>query len=44
LRDGEQVATKLGELGFESGAFLLGLRDLEDEPEDEDAQNYGDYE
>ena len=30
LRDGEEVAAKFGELGFESGAFLLGLGDLGD--------------
>ncbi len=34
LRDGEEVAAELGELGFEGGAFLLGLRDLYGEPED----------
>src|SRR6266851_4039713 len=39
LRDGEEVAAELGELGFEGGAFLLRLRDLEGQPEDDDGQN-----
>ena len=34
LRDGEEIAAELGELGFEGGAFLLGLQDLRGEPED----------
>jgi hypothetical protein len=34
LRDGEEIAAELGELGFESGAFLLGLGDLGEEPEE----------
>jgi hypothetical protein len=44
LRDGEEVAAKFGELGFERRAFLLGLGDLGDEPEKQRGQNYGDYE
>jgi hypothetical protein len=41
LRDGEEVAAELGELGFESGAFLLGLGDLHGEPENQHGQEDG---
>ena len=34
LRDGEEIATELGELRFECGAFLLRLRNLGNEPKD----------
>jgi hypothetical protein len=35
LRNGEQIAAQLGQLGFEGGAFLLALRDLQGQPEDQ---------
>jgi hypothetical protein len=44
LRYGEEVAAEFGELGFEGRAFLLGLGDLDEEPEEKDGQNYGDCE
>jgi len=44
LRDGEEIAAQLFELGFERGAFFLALRGLVGQPEDERGQNDSDDE